>query len=50
MGGRRYALDYTPLFMRMDRLKLKPEDWEHMFADIRVIEQATLKAEQGLNP
>lgn len=37
-----YALDYTPLFMRMDRLGLSDEEWEQMFADIRVMESAAL--------
>jgi hypothetical protein len=37
-----YAIDYTPLFARMDRLALRAEDWEEMFADFRVIEAVAL--------
>jgi len=37
------ALDYTTLFMRMDRLQLSADDWEAHFADIRVIERAALE-------
>jgi hypothetical protein len=36
------ALDYTPLFMRMDRLALPADEWERRFADIRHIEAAAL--------
>jgi hypothetical protein len=43
IDGRRYAMDYTPLFMRMDRLRLSDEDWEVMFADIRLIERTVLE-------
>lgn len=37
-----YAIDYTPLFMRMDRMSLAGPDWEEMFADFRVIEAVAL--------
>ncbi len=37
-----YAIDYTPLFMRMDRMSLPAPDWEEMFADFRVIEAVAL--------
>lgn len=37
-----YAIDYTPLFMRMERLRLSDDDWNEMFADFRVIEAASL--------
>lgn len=37
-----YALDYTPLFMRMDKLGLSNADWNEMFADLRVVEATTL--------
>lgn len=39
-----YALDYTPLFMRMDRLRLDDAAWEALFADVRVLEHAALQA------
>lgn len=42
--GEPIALDYTPLFKRMDRLGLSDEDWNDMFRDIRVIEAAALDA------
>ncbi len=37
-----YAIDYTCLFMRMDRMSLPPAEWEEMFADFRVIEAVAL--------
>lgn len=37
-----YAIDYTPLFMRMERMRLGDADWEEMFADFRVVEAAAL--------
>ena len=37
------ALDYTPLFHRMNRLGLVGDEWEQRFADIRVIERAALE-------
>lgn len=43
MGGA-YALDYGPLFTRMERMRLSDEDWNDMFGDIRVIEAAALEA------
>lgn len=43
MGGRE-ALDYTALFMRMDRLALSHDDWEALFADVRILEAAALAA------
>lgn len=36
------GLDYTALFMRMERLHLSDEDWEQRFADLREIEAAAL--------
>ena len=42
MGGPT-ALDYTPLFTRMDRLGLDDEGWNSLFSDIRVIESSALK-------
>lgn len=36
------GLDYAPLFMRLDRLGLAPDEWEQRFADIRHIESAAL--------
>lgn len=40
----RYALDYTPLFMRMERMRLSDEAWEDLFADVRVLEAASLRS------
>ena len=37
------ALDYGPLFARMDRMRLDDEAWHDLFADIRVIEAAALE-------
>lgn len=42
MGGY-YALDYTALFARMDRMRLDDDRWEELFHDIRVCEAAALK-------
>ena len=42
--GGQYALDYTPLFWRMDRMRLDDTAWEALFADVRVLEQAALQA------
>jgi hypothetical protein len=36
------GLDYGPLFARLDRLGLTPDEWEIRFADIRHIEAAAL--------
>lgn len=43
MGGV-YALDYVPLFMRMEKLGLSKEEWDDKFRDIRVIESAAIDA------
>lgn len=40
--GGAYALDYTALFMRMDRMRLDDATWEQMFADVRVLEAEAL--------
>lgn len=40
----RYALDYSALFLRMERLRLDDEAWEALFADVRVCEAAALQA------
>jgi len=37
------ALDYTALFLRMDRLGLAGNEWEQRFADVRTIEAAALE-------
>lgn len=37
------GLDYTPLFMRMERMRLEDADWELLFADVQVIEASALK-------
>lgn len=41
-NGSPTALDYTSLFARMDRLRLDDEEWNQLFADVRVIESAAL--------
>lgn len=41
--GGLYALDYTALFMRMDRMDLSPAVWDELFADVRVLEAAALQ-------
>lgn len=41
MGGR-VALDYTALFLRMDRMRLDDDTWQSLFDDVRVIEAAAL--------
>ena len=43
MGGMPYALDYGPLLMRMERLRLSDIEYENLFADVRVLEHAALK-------
>lgn len=37
------GLDYTPLFMRMERMRLDDAVWELLFADVQVIEASALK-------
>lgn len=37
------AMDYTALFLRMERMRLSDQEWELLFADIRVIEGAVLQ-------
>ena len=41
--GVRYALDYTAVFMRMERLRLDDETWEIVFADLRHMERTVLE-------
>lgn len=43
MGGI-FALDYSVLFARMERMRLDDMEWERLFHDIRVIEGAALAA------
>jgi hypothetical protein len=42
MGGA-YALDYSVLYARMDRLRLPDDEWQQLFDDIRVIEATALQ-------
>lgn len=42
MDGRVYALDYTPLLLRLDRMNLNPTQWADLYADVRVLEAAAL--------
>jgi hypothetical protein len=37
------GLDYTPLFLRMDRMNLDDERWNELFHDVRVCEAAALR-------
>ena len=41
--GGKEALDYTPLFMRMDRMGLDDKAWNELFHDIRHIESAAIE-------
>lgn len=41
--GGLYALDYTPLFMRMERMRLDDNAWDDLFQDVRVLEAAALE-------
>jgi hypothetical protein len=42
--GGHYALDYTALFMRMERMRLDDETWQALFDDVRVLEAGALQA------
>jgi hypothetical protein len=42
MGGA-VALDYTALFLRMERMSLDDVGWLQMYDDIRVLEAAALE-------
>lgn len=42
MSGRAFALDYGPLFARMDRLRLNDREYEEMFEYIKAMERAAL--------
>lgn len=42
--GNRFALDYGPLFDRMERLNLSDDDWNDLFRDVRACEGAALDA------
>ena len=42
MGGA-MALDYTTLFLRMERMSLDDAGWVQMYDDIRVLEAAALE-------
>lgn len=37
------ALDYTPVLMLMDRLKLSDDAWRNLWEDIRAMEAAVLE-------
>lgn len=41
MGGP-VAIDYGPLFARMERMRLSDDDWEDLFQSFREIESAAL--------
>lgn len=42
MGGP-MSLDYTPLFMRMNRMGLTDDEFDDLFVDVRVLESAALE-------
>lgn len=37
------GLEYLPLMQRLDRMAADAADWEHLFADVRVMELAALE-------
>lgn len=43
MNGVRVALDYTPLFLRMQRMSLTDTEWETLYEDVRWLESAAVK-------
>jgi hypothetical protein len=43
MDARPFALDYTPLLMRLDRMHLDDAAWRELYADVRVLEAAALE-------
>lgn len=45
-----FALDYGPLFTRMDRMRLDDRTWEELFHDVRVIEAAALERIRANKP
>ena len=38
------ALDYTTLMMRLDSMKLDPDEWEAMYDDVRLLSSTALNA------
>lgn len=38
------GLDYSPLLHKMDRMKLKPDEYDELEADVRTMEFAALEA------
>lgn len=42
-SGSVMALDYGPLYARMERMRLDDDDWEELFANFTVIEAAAIK-------
>lgn len=44
--GKFYALDYGVLFARMSRMGLSDAAWSDLYHDIRVLEDAALRAMQ----
>ena len=39
-----YGLDYNVLYRKLDRMKLEPDEYDQMEADIRILESAALDA------
>ncbi len=42
MEGRKTGLMYPVLWARMERLDLPPDDWQRLYDDVRVLEDAAL--------
>lgn len=38
------ALDYTTLMMRLDSMRLDPDEWEAMYDDVRLLSSTALNA------
>ena len=43
-AGGTTGLDYNPLFVRMERMRLPDDEWEDLFQGVRLIEQGALAA------
>ncbi len=43
MAAARVGLDYGVLFARLDRVTDDRDEWEQLFADVRVLEAAALE-------
>lgn len=43
-SGAVMALDYGPLFARMDRMRLSDDDWHELFGLVAIVESAAVNA------